>query len=343
MRYNILYMLALLLPAMACREASSIPMEFKSESRQDRPAQVVATSESNPKDDWLPMDDYGPRIWIARNLLSGNLARTMYILIKPTDFAEENLKRVFVGLAAKYTHPHNLAIHCFSDKNILEEELQRLNSTAVFARKPVNRRFLQATYYRNDGEESMSYTPDSDKGQAVRIVLRKKEIRYSGNADQDLLLAVEENDIDKARTLLAIRANVDVFDDDGESALMLSILSGSEISIELLKKTRDIDHKNNEGWTALMYAAADGKTALVRRLLDRGANVNAKNQAGDTPLILAACREQENTVKLLLSRGADPNQRENRGLTVLSLVTRRWCGTARPSLIQLLIAAGAKE
>jgi ankyrin repeat protein len=64
------------------------------------------------------------------------------------------------------------------------------------------------------------------------------------------------------------------------------------------------------GGTALMWACAEGRTALATLLLaDGGADVEARcSRAGGTPLIWAASRNQSAALALLLAAGADPGR-----------------------------------
>lgn len=335
--------IAVCVPLVACVAFGASLIWFKSGLSHTDSQGGAPMPDSNQTTEWSINTDYGVRIMIAANLTSGNLARTIYVFMETEDATEENLKRVFTGLAAEYSSPYNLVIHCFSDKNAITEELRQLNSTAVFVRKNSgNIGHYRAIYDRKGGEESMVYRPDPKTEDTIRIVLKEKVIAYSGNVDRDLLLAIEEGDTNKARTLLEIGANVNAVDAEGWNALILAVLYDPKIARHVLRKTRDIDHRDNAGWTALMHAAASGETALARELLDRRANVNAKNEHGDTPLILAVCRGHEDVVKLLLSRGADVNATESRGLTALSLLTIPLCGSAQPSMLRLLREAGGR-
>ena len=56
-----------------------------------------------------------------------------------------------------------------------------------------------------------------------------------------------------------------------------------------------------------MLAAYNGHTAIVEFLLDQGAQVDARNGQGRTALMFAATGSFPETVSLLLERGADPN------------------------------------
>ena len=69
--------------------------------------------------------------------------------------------------------------------------------------------------------------------------------------------------------------------------------------------------------TALVTAAAEGHTEIVRRLLDHGADVNAVNAFNATPLHEAAVGGHAELVKALIARGADVNATDGNGRTPL--------------------------
>jgi ankyrin repeat protein len=71
--------------------------------------------------------------------------------------------------------------------------------------------------------------------------------------------------------------------------------------------------------TALNIAVCSGYFGLVTYLLDYGADVNEKDDNGLTPLMWAAMRNDKNTALLLLQRGADPRIKSDQGADVLSI------------------------
>ena len=76
-------------------------------------------------------------------------------------------------------------------------------------------------------------------------------------------------------------------------------------------KSGDVNMKDNDGKTALMYAVGREDYNTVKLLLDNGADVNMQNKYGRTALMYAVGREDYNTVKLLLDNGADVNMENN--------------------------------
>lgn len=60
-----------------------------------------------------------------------------------------------------------------------------------------------------------------------------------------------------------------------------------------------IQHRDESGRTALMYAAMGGDVATVQRLLDLGADVDAVDAMGNTAVDLAAKNGRQDVVELL--------------------------------------------
>lgn len=72
-----------------------------------------------------------------------------------------------------------------------------------------------------------------------------------------------------------------------------------------------IDALDENGLTALMWAAAYGQLGSARFLLKAGANKNFQGTNNEVPLHYAAAYGHQDMVKLLLSHGADPNPTDN--------------------------------
>jgi len=75
-----------------------------------------------------------------------------------------------------------------------------------------------------------------------------------------------------------------------------------------------------EGVTPLYRAAGQGRTDIVRYLIEKGANVNFRTKEwGHTPLYEAASRGFDDVVELLLAAGADPRARDRNGYTAFAV------------------------
>ncbi len=87
----------------------------------------------------------------------------------------------------------------------------------------------------------------------------------------------------------------------------------------LLEKAADVNAKNDEWSTALMFAAGWGRARIAQLLLDKGANVDIKNRDGNTALMVTASGSGYPTAdatKVLLAGGA-----EIRGETMTALLS----------------------
>ena len=72
----------------------------------------------------------------------------------------------------------------------------------------------------------------------------------------------------------------------------------------LLAKGAEVNAKDKDGRTALMYAAGNGHTETVETLLAKGAEVNAEDKGGRTALMYATWKGHTKIVRLLKQAGA---------------------------------------
>ena len=87
----------------------------------------------------------------------------------------------------------------------------------------------------------------------------------------------------------------------------------------LLEKDAELDAKDTNGRTALMYASSGPFAETVEYLLEKGADANVQGTLeGFTPLMTAAAEGQAAVVRLLLVHGADPALRDSDGDTARS-------------------------
>ena len=87
----------------------------------------------------------------------------------------------------------------------------------------------------------------------------------------------------------------------------------------------------------MLYAAENGNIEELERLLDRGADINAKDNDDWTALMYASENSNDTssieTVRLLLDRGADINATNNEGWTVLEIDINKECHNVISSYI----------
>jgi hypothetical protein len=98
-----------------------------------------------------------------------------------------------------------------------------------------------------------------------------------------------------------------------------------EVAEALLAAGADVNGREAGGWTALLWAAANGHADTARLLLGAGAEADAANDDGDTPLTLAARRGALGVVRTLLDGGADAGKYDGEGDTPLDIAAD-WVG-----------------
>ena len=94
--------------------------------------------------------------------------------------------------------------------------------------------------------------------------------------------------------------------------------------------------------TPFLYAAAEGRTEILRAILGAGADLKDTNRFGGTALIPAAHRGHVETVKLLLTTKINKDHVNNLGWTALmEAVVLGDGGAAHTEIVRLLVDAGA--
>jgi len=120
-----------------------------------------------------------------------------------------------------------------------------------------------------------------------------------------------------ADTLLAHKADMDAAGNYG-TALSTSLIGRKEsMALHLIDRGAGIHGTRVDGATALMIAAGNGETQVIRALLDRKDNPNAVDGDGATALIYAARTGKAEAVTLLLQAGAGVDVADSRGRTPL--------------------------
>lgn len=146
--------------------------------------------------------------------------------------------------------------------------------------------------------------------------------------------------LDKAaiRTLIQESADVNEREGDGSTALLWAAYRDDLESVDLLIRAgADVNAATDLGVTALWAAGQNGNAAIVRLLLEAGATPDVPQLSGETPLMTASRSGFPEVVELLLAKGADPNLRAARGQTALMWA----CANSRPEVVKLLLAHGA--
>jgi ankyrin repeat protein len=177
---------------------------------------------------------------------------------------------------------------------------------------------------------------------AVAITAMLGTVVYSQSATDDLFAAIEKNDIQKVRYLIAINADVNAKDPYANmTPLMMAAYDGfTEIAKLLIEKGAEVNAKGgvDMDMTPLIYAASQDRFDMVKLLIENGATVNIKTKYGWTPLFFAASRGKVDIAKLLIDKGADVSVKLPTGETALSEAEK----AGKSDLVKILRQAGAK-
>ncbi|XP_036970836.1 CARD- and ANK-containing Inflammasome Adaptor Protein [Acanthopagrus latus] len=149
-----------------------------------------------------------------------------------------------------------------------------------------------------------------------------------------LLSAVRQNHDGLVTVLIDRGANVNVFDKQGYTPLLLSAeLGHSEVLRVLVAKQAKLDATLSDGSSALHLAVHSGSAPIVQTLLGKGLDPNTTGPKAQTPLHLAAQCNRPELVDLLLRARAQVNAAAQDGLTPLHVASQQ--GHADP-VIRLL-------
>jgi ankyrin repeat protein len=161
-----------------------------------------------------------------------------------------------------------------------------------------------------------------------------------GLSETLLFRASAKGDVSEARRLLEQGTNVNAREEEGETPLMYAAVEDrTEVAKLLLDRGADIDAVSLNDETALIRAVGMSRYETVTFLLNRGADIEKGAGGKGTPLIRAAGNGDVRMIKLLLDRRAKINAVDNEGYTALvAAVSRR----ASPDAVELLISSGAK-
>ena len=106
----------------------------------------------------------------------------------------------------------------------------------------------------------------------------------------------------------------------------------------LLQEGAEVDAREGDGSTALLWASYHDNRELAARLIRGGAEIDAANDLGVTPLWAACENGNPAMAEILLEAGADPNRALPFGETLLMTAAR----TGNADVVGQLLAAGAE-
>jgi ankyrin repeat protein len=154
------------------------------------------------------------------------------------------------------------------------------------------------------------------------------------------LRAAMRGDVDAVRSALDAGMDADAQSAKGMTALMCSAWQGDHVEVARLLLDRGADltvRQEFSGWTALTFAAVNGKQQCLDLFFERGATLD--EPAGDWKALMFAVQYRSRaTARTMLEHGADPNARDDDERTPLMRAARN----SDAELVPVLLAAGAE-
>lgn len=143
--------------------------------------------------------------------------------------------------------------------------------------------------------------------------------------NEKLLSLIYRADVNGLRQHISQGFGAFEIDRDGRNALMHALLCDNyqaEI-VKLLLPHVDVDQKDKgQGWSALAFAAREGRADACALIAERAAEVDPVDSFGNTPLWRAVMARQSASIKELIKRGADPDRANNNGVSPRELAAR---------------------
>ena len=115
---------------------------------------------------------------------------------------------------------------------------------------------------------------------------------------------------------------------NGDLVLLKSMIEGNK---DLLESRIDTY------FTPLNFASLEGKTDIVKYLVDKGADINTRDREGSIPLQNAAIKGYLDIVIILVEKGSDVNYKDDNDVTPLHFA----CMSGNYELVKYLIDNGA--
>ena len=149
--------------------------------------------------------------------------------------------------------------------------------------------------------------------QAVRALVQQNprcllEMEGDSAGFTPLHTACERGFQDMADLLLALGADVNVRARNGETPLITAVAErgkdNQSLALFFIASGADVKAANDDGWTALHYAANENMPTLAQALIDKGAAADAKTVEGETPLDIALKQHSQEVVQVLLKNSA---------------------------------------
>jgi ankyrin repeat protein len=134
----------------------------------------------------------------------------------------------------------------------------------------------------------------------------------------DICGEIKNGDLEKVKKLVVKDSDLNFKNSDGMTSLIYAcFLNRFEIAKFLIEKGADVNAETNKGITGIMFASDRENLDFVKYMAEIGAEVNAKTSDGRTALLIAAYKGNLDIIKFLVEKKADVNAKNSDGQTAL--------------------------
>jgi len=183
-----------------------------------------------------------------------------------------------------------------------------------------------------NGKTALMWAASGKSLEIVKLLIEKRAEVSAEIGGQLLIKAARGNSIELAKLLLAKGVNVNTKDEDKKTALMWAVDNNFiELSKFLIENRADVNGKNKNGQTAFVMAKRRGNQQMVDMLKRHGATI-------PSPISMSAVRNNNiEAVRKAIEQGADVNEKNKNGQTALIIAASK----NLLEMAELLIEQGA--
>jgi ankyrin repeat protein len=191
-----------------------------------------------------------------------------------------------------------------------EEEERATQEKAIFPAKKALNKHIEAIKKVAKTEDKLA----SKLEQLQKAINIKREIDYDKENVDSSTLTQNSNKINNLITELAQATQEPAI---LNNLLIIATTQADNSTTELLAKNAVVnkDFIDQDGYSALHYAAIQGDIEKVNSLIAKGANINSQDKHGNTPLHTAVILKKTEAIKLLLDNGAEVDTQDTHGNT----------------------------